>query len=297
MKVVNIITHNADFHTDEVFAVAILLLMLGKGVKSNIIRTRDESVIQTGDYVVDVGGMYDETLKRFDHHQIGGAGIRENGVPYASCGLVWKAYGKQIAGSEEVALHIDEKIISPLDASDNGVDTYTPRIDNVFPYLVQNFISSFNPTWKEDDAAADQSFMQMVAFAQTLLLREIAVIRDVKEGEKYVQEAYELAEDKRLIILDNDYNWYNVVLKYSEPLFVVYPNSAKDMWRLKTIQQDRFSYKSRKDLPEAWAGKKDAELQMVTGVSDAVFCHNKRFTSAARSKEGALALAHLALEN
>ena len=44
-----------------------------------------------------------------------------------------------------------------------------------------------------------------------------------------------------------------------------------------------------------WAGKKDEELQKITGVSDALFAHRKLFMAAAKSKEGALKLAKIAL--
>ena len=72
-----LITHNGSFHTDDIFACATLSLMLEKkGEKFEIIRTRDEEIIKTGDYVFDVGGVYDEEGNRFDHHQKGGAGVR-----------------------------------------------------------------------------------------------------------------------------------------------------------------------------------------------------------------------------
>ena len=36
---------------------------------AGIIRSRDPAVIESGDIVVDVGGVYDVTRRRFDHHQ------------------------------------------------------------------------------------------------------------------------------------------------------------------------------------------------------------------------------------
>ena len=105
-----LITHNGSFHADDIFACATLSLMLEKaGEKFEVIRTRDEEIIKTGDYVFDVGGIYDENLNRFDHHQIGGAGKRQGGIEYSSFGLVWKKFGEEICGSKEVALTIDKK--------------------------------------------------------------------------------------------------------------------------------------------------------------------------------------------
>ena len=77
---IKIVTHSSDFHTDDLFAVATILLALGDTKDFEIIRSRDMSVIETGDYVVDVGGIYDPEKNRFDHHQEGGAGKRDNGI-------------------------------------------------------------------------------------------------------------------------------------------------------------------------------------------------------------------------
>jgi uncharacterized UPF0160 family protein len=63
------------------------------------------------------------------------------------------------------------------------------------------------------------------------------------------------------------------------------------------VRENLAGFKNRKDLPQAWAGKVNEELQKITGVADATFCHNARFTCGAGSKEGALALAKLALDN
>ena len=56
-------------------------------------------------------------------------------------------------------------------------------------------------------------------------------------------------------------------------------------------------FEDRMKLPAAWAGLRDEELAKVTGVPDAVFCHRALFLAVAKSKEGALALAKLALSN
>ena len=55
-----LITHNGSFHADDLFACAVLFLLLEKrGEKFEIIRTRDENILKNGDYVFDVGGIYD----------------------------------------------------------------------------------------------------------------------------------------------------------------------------------------------------------------------------------------------
>jgi uncharacterized UPF0160 family protein len=87
-KKVKIVTHSSEFHADDVLAVAVVCLYLDKkGANYEIIRSREKDLINKGDYVLDVGGVYDISKNRFDHHQIGGAGVRENGIPYAAFGL------------------------------------------------------------------------------------------------------------------------------------------------------------------------------------------------------------------
>src|SRR3989344_2504806 len=96
-----LITHNGSFHTDDIFAAATLSVLLErKGETYEIIRTRDEEIIKTGDYVFDVGGIYDKEKNRFDHHQVGGAGKSESGIEYSSFGLVWEKFGEEFCNSK-----------------------------------------------------------------------------------------------------------------------------------------------------------------------------------------------------
>jgi len=53
----------------------------------------------------------------------------------------------------------------------------------------------------------------------------------------------------------------------------------------------------RVQMPQAWAGLIEADLQKITGVADAVFCHPGRFICGARSLAGAQELAARALKS
>lgn len=295
MKEIKIVTHNKHFHPDDVFAVAALSALIKEPFK--VLRTRNPLIIKNADYVVDVGGEYDEEKNRFDHHQKDGAGARENGIPYASFGLVWKKYGGEISGSDEVAKIIEKKIVESTDASDNGVGLIKPMFDGVYPYSYFNVVSSLNPTWKEKDKNYDERFMKAVESAKKILLREIEIAQHFILGKEFVEKAYEEAADKRLIILDNEYSWKEVVNKYKEPLFVIEPNFEEGSWRIAAVRDDIYSFKNRKNLPESWGGKRGEELALETGVSDAVFCHRNLFIAAASSKEGAIRMAKMAIDN
>ncbi len=285
-----LVTHNGTFHADDVFATATLSILNDGNVK--VVRTRDSEWFDKGDYVYDVGGEYDPSRNRFDHHQKGGAGARPNGIPYAAFGLVWKAYSEKICGSKEVADKIDEGLVSSIDAEDNGMDLYKRVNENVGPYTVQGIINAFRPSWKEDEEC-DEVFLELVEFAKKFLERKIKKAQDSLEGRVFVQRAYDEAKDKRLIVLDDHYPWRELFLEYPEPIYVIVPRL--DKWNVYAAQKEKNSFDNRKSLPEAWAGLRDGDLAKVTGVPDATFCHNGLFLAVAKSKEGAIALAEKAL--
>src|SRR3989344_5773340 len=173
-----LVTHNGSFHTDDVFACAALSLLLEREkVPFEIIRTRDEGVIAKADYVFDVGGVYDAEQNRFDHHQPGGAGKRENGIEYSSFGLVWRKFGEKLCGSREAADLLDKKLVAPIDALDNGFDL-VEKTHSVFPYLIQDFFRVMRPTWRETDSKIDEMFLKSVSIAKEILIREIIYAED-----------------------------------------------------------------------------------------------------------------------
>lgn len=295
-KNIKIVTHSSKFHTDDIFAVATLLLVLGEE-NVEVVRSREMEVIEKGDYVVDVGGVYDASRNRFDHHQIGGAGKRDNDVPYASFGLVWKHFGEKLCQNKEVADRIDQIIVQPIDANDNGFQFLETKVDNLYPLDTGLLTYIFSPTWKEDSKNIDDVFMDMVSYAKVLIGRVIEVRLHAYEGEKLVIEAYKNAKDKRLIELDERYPWEEVLSKFPEPLYVIYKKRIDENWSMKCVPKDFFTYSNRKKLPENWGGKSGTELEKASGVSGAVFCHNARFMAVAQTKDAILKMAEIALNS
>src|SRR3989344_4268003 len=174
-KKLKLVTHDGSFHTDDVFAAATLSLYLENlGKKFEIIRTRDEEIINSADYVFDVGGIYNAEKNRFDHHQVGGAGKRENEIPFSSFGLIWQKFGVEVTGKKEVADFIEQKLVLPVDANDSGVDLYFPKIS---PYTLQDVLAIFSPTSLED-LEKDKQFMKALLWAKEILQREIKKVND-----------------------------------------------------------------------------------------------------------------------
>lgn len=285
-----LVTHNDTFHSDDVFATATLMILLKNNVK--VVRTRDPEFFKKGDFVYDVGGEYNPDTNRFDHHQIGGAGVRANGIPYAAFGLIWKKYGEIICGSKQVADKIDTELVQAIDAEDNGLDTYTIN-GEVGPYIIQRLVNAFRPSWKEEENF-DKPFMELVFFIKKFLIRKITRSKASFEAENFIRDTYNKSEDKRIIVFEHKYPWRRFLLEYGEPIYVVIPKSNK--WNVYGVQKEKDSHEIRKQLPESWAGLRDEELVKITGVEDATFCHNGRFLVVAKSKEGAMLLAKKALE-
>ena len=290
-----LVTHDGSFHADDIFSTAVLSLFLAKqGEAFEVIRTRDTEIIKKGDFVYDVGGIYDENLNRFDHHQKGGAGKRENGIEYASIGLVWKKFGVELCGSKEIAELIEKRLVSPIDANDNGMSLVEKKYE-VFPYLIQDFFRVMRPTWREGDEKNNEMFFKCVEFAKIILEREIIHATDTILADKAISDIYNNTEDKRIIVFDQNYDGVEIFNKMPEVIFVVYPRNADNSWAVKAVRDDSMSFKNKRDLPSSWGGLNDEDLQKVTGVPDAVFCHRALFMAVAKTQEGAVKLAELAL--
>ena len=297
MKINKLVTHDGSFHADDIFACATLCLVLEKeGVKFEITRARNEEIIKNGDYFFDVGGVYDAETNRFDHHQKGGAGKRENSIEYSSFGLVWKKFGLKLTGSEEITELIDEHLVAPVDAFDNGFDLVENKYD-ISPYFIQHFFISMRPTWAEKDISNDKMFLKSVEIAKEILSREIMQAKDTFLAKERIISIYQNATEKRIIILDESYPYENILNNFSEPLFVVYPKTNDNLWGVKVIKENPKTFKSRKDFPSLWGGLQNEELQKISGVQDAVFCHKGLFMAVAKSKEGAIKLAQIAVES
>ena len=240
--------------------------------------------------MIDVGGEYNPELGRFDHHQRGGAGARENGIPYSSFGLIWQKYGVELCnGNKEVALAVDKNLVSTIDAIDCGyVDTVSQGIS------LSQTISMFNPTWQEPKEF-DSCFNEAVTFAERVLARFIASAKGGIEARGIVAEAIEKSDDARIIVLEQYTPWKTTVHALSkEALFMVYP-SETGQWRIQAVPVEPGSFTDKKSLPLEWAGLADQELADVTGLSDAMFCHNGRFIAGAKSFDSVMKMATMAV--
>lgn len=289
-----IATHNGSFHADEVFAIAALGLL---AEPFDVTRTRDRDEIAAADVRVDVGFESDPGAGAFDHHQRGGAGARDNGVQYASFGLVWRAFGARVCGGDaDVAARVDEVLVQGVDAQDTGQQLVTVPDGVRAPMTVTGAVGGFNPSWDEDLSEDEERarFDAAVAFAGGILEREIASAASGRRARRIVADGVAASPDPRIVELEANVPWKEVVVTTApEALYVLYPK--RQGWGVEAVPAELGTFDNRRDLPEAWAGLDGPALAALTGVQDALFCHAKRFLAVARSRHGAERLAELAL--
>ena len=294
-----IATHNGSFHADDIFACATLCYFLDqKKEKYQIKRTRDQEIINKADYVVDVGAIYDAERFRFDHHQSGGAGLRENGIPYASFGLVWKHFGERLCKSKDIADEIDHKLVQPIDAVDNGVSISEAGDCGLRDYGIHGIVAAYQCTWKQagEHREQDKRFFELVMFFKVLIAREIEQSTHRLEMVTIIQKAYDQADRKDIVEIPYHAGispLMQVFELHPETMFVVTRSNAN--WKALALRKEPCSFESRICFPKSWAGKRNEDFEELTGVSGAIFCHNALFMAVADSKQGAWQLAEQAL--
>jgi uncharacterized UPF0160 family protein len=308
-----IVTHSGKFHADDAWAAAVLEILYPG---SEIVRTRNQAIIDQADFAVDVGGVWDPASGRFDHHQKGFDGARQSGVVYASAGLVWREYGARCVaalaashtgqqlsddGAREIAYAIDADIVQYLDMSDTGAARNAPG-----SYGLSAVISGFNPNWMDEqrmgfgeptEAYRLQQFRRAMALLTDIMVNAVKYRVGATLAVEQVRQSEVLENGQVLFLKNSALPWTSVVRKeMPKVLFVISHNLGEQRYMLHTVPMSPETFDARADLPASWAGLRDAELAAVTGVADAGFCHNGRFIAAVKSYDGARVMARQALD-
>lgn len=284
----NFITHSGTFHADEVMASVILLNRFGS---MKIFRT--SSVSNKDAFVYDIG------FGEFDHHGINFDKARENGIKYASCGLIWKKFGKEIIGKLEVdnieTLYesIDKNLIMDIDRDDNG-----QALGVELPVKVQgipNLIGLFNPPWNDLSNESD-NFLKAVNFANTIFNNMIDKMLSKEAARKIVEKKIDESKDG-VLVLDNYMPWKDIVLsssnsKANEILYAIFP-SKRGGYNVVATPVSSGSFDVKKPFPKDWAGKENEELQKISGIDTITFCHKGLFICACKTFDDALKIAEI----
>lgn len=296
-----LVTHSGGFHADELLSSVILTRLFPQ---AKIVRSRDAQWITPSEdrIIYDVGGAYDAQARIFDHHQRG-APVREDGQPFSSFGLVWKHFGRDYLKAldipadhvETVHAAFDKSFVLPIDLVDNGAlspSTAGQLAGLTLPSLLETLKPAFDDREPDaDDRAFHQALVIARHFVEAGVGRHAAKLR----AETLVLEAIRATGDARVLELPMGMPFRPAIIKAGAEhlLFVVHPRD-KD-WCVTGIRRDEDGFALRADLPAAWAGLTNGDLEAASGVEGASFCHNGRFIAAARTREAALALAEIAV--
>ena len=286
-------THSGKFHADDVMATAILRLLLGD-VK--VIRTRDENILSKLDFV------YDISFGEFDHHQLKRE-IRENNIPYAACGLVWREFGsrviqKFISKFDEndimsIFNYVDKNLVQGIDAVDNGIDIKSEIKVTSISDIVQNF----NPTWDSNESK-DDAFEEAALFASEVIKRVITRQVSVINAKIIVNEAFQNRNTNEIMVLKNGCPWLQQLLKIDlekEVLFVISPGDNAEDFKIQTVKKTVDTFEARKDILESIRGKSSEEINSIIKINDAIFCHKAGFIASTKSMESAMEIAKLSI--
>lgn len=293
-KKANAITHGGTFHSDDVIATVILEKLLGTLYLYRTFSPADLKDIDDNVIVFDFG------FGKYDHHQKGGNGVRDNGIPYASAGLLWRDFGHKILKNtpdpDFIWEFIDSRLIQGIDAKDNG--SLPGFIYPTQPMLFSEAILGFNPTWDKTDSANEQ-FFKAVVFAQTVFDNLIETASAEAKAKLLVEGAL-TNTDGNILILDKFIPWQKTIMSDANPkasdIFVVIYPSNRGGYNIQPVPKGYIGNKEyRVSIPESWKGLNGEALQSITGVADATFWHTAGFIGAANSLEGAKALAKLLL--
>ncbi|KAF4350367.1 hypothetical protein G4B88_030885 [Cannabis sativa] len=292
MATTNLIgTHNGTFHCDEALACYFLRLT-NKFSAAKILRTRDIQVLDSLEALVDVGGVYDPSRNRFDHHQHGFHQVLGHGftTKLSSAGLVYKA----------------------IDAIDNGINQYD--IDQPPKYVNNTNLSSrvgrLNLDWldhdlsseKEDEAfqcamnLAGSEFLDILNFHARSWLPARSIVMECLLARGNIDPS------KEIMVLTKSCPWKLHIFELEEEMkidppikYVIYQDDRNKTWRIQAVAISHDKFESRRPLPSVWRGLEHDKLSEVAGIPGCVFVHMSGFIGGNLSYEGALAMARVSL--
>jgi len=162
-------THSGTFQADEAMGV-FLLRQIPAYRNSKVVRSRDPKVLDALDIVIDVGGVYDHSKLRYDHHQRGyderfeDKRFEKRCTKLSASGLVYRHYGKDVIRAFYPDITDDylnlaytkvyDSLLEALDAIDTGVE---PVEDESIALLYKDStglssrVGRLNPRWNEVD--------------------------------------------------------------------------------------------------------------------------------------------------
>ena len=273
------VTHAGNFHADDVFSSMFMARLYG-----------DITLIRLNDYKDDGSKIaFDIGLGKFDHHQANYNKKRANGIHYCGFGLLWQEYGLKylrkikVKYPEKVFNILDELLVIQIDAIDNG-EYFIDAPFNI--YTLAGLIEQFRPKIgkKEDE---NECFLKAVSFADIIFeqilndaIGKVYALNEIEKKKRSIKD--------NILILDKYIPYEYAIFKLELDVnFVVYP-SNRGCYAAHTVPTKYKGFTPKIPFKKEWAGLRDEELQKVSGIKTAHFCHKKLFLATATTKEDAI---------
>ena len=271
------ITHAGNFHADDVFSTAFLEKLYG-----NITLIRLKEYIDDGSKLAyDIGGGL------YDHHQKD-AKKRPNGLTYSGFGLLWNSFGLKyleklkLPNKEDIFKIFDDLLVTQIDAVDNGEFS----IESSFNiYLIDDLIKLYRPNTNEEE---NTCFLEAVAFASELFDK---ILKDCLIKVETINKLKNNLNIQNRVLILKEFIPYEYAIFYLDIAkdidFVIYP-SNRGGYTTHTVPISYKSTISKIPLNAKWAGLRNSELQKVSQIKTAKFCHRNLFIANADTLEDAL---------
>ncbi|KAL4655719.1 UPF0160 protein MYG1, mitochondrial [Arapaima gigas] len=320
MSVLKIGTHNGTFHCDEVLA-CFFLRQLPEYKDADIVRTRDPTLLDQCDIVVDVGGEFDPKRHRYDHHQRSFNETFNSLCPekpwktkLSSAGLVYLHFGHRVLmeltqlGRDDQQLEVlfdklYENFVEEVDAVDNGILQYDGEARYAVSTTLSARVSHLNPRWNNKSQDTEEGFRKAMAMVATefldrldfyqnswlpaRLLVETAVRNRTQvdpSGEVVVLEQGGCPWKEHLFSLETELN-------VQPPIKFVLYQDQNAQWRVQCVPAGLHTFQNRLSLLEEWCGVRDEALSDLSGIPGCIFVHASGFIGGNCTRQGALEMA------
>ncbi|XP_071954836.1 MYG1 exonuclease-like isoform X2 [Antedon mediterranea] len=317
-------THSGTFHCDEVLA-CFMLKQLPQYKDAEIVRTRDKVVLDECDIVVDVGGVYDPSKHRYDHHQRTFTScmntVRPN-KPWAtklsSAGLVYCHFGEDVIAEilgigkddDKIGAIFDkvyENFMEEIDAIDNGISACKdPK------YIISTGLSSrvkhLNPSWNGKDQNIEPRFQSAMEVTGSEFIDRIKYYNDCWWPAREIVEAalknrFNVDPSGEVIeFTQGGCPWkehlyaLEETMKIETPIKYALYTDQNGKYRVQCVSISSTSFDNRLSLPEKWRGVRDEELSNLSGIPGCIFVHASGFIGGNETRDGALTMARKSLE-
>jgi uncharacterized UPF0160 family protein len=300
-KIIKVCIHDGMFHADEITALVIIMIALGKDNVEHI-RSRNFPDFMRADFAVDVGGKYDG-VRFFDHHQNDFFKMHEGtDIKYAAAGLVWDRFCPTIAvkyfGDTDINrinrfyTYVVNNLILGIDAVDNGQYRDNNSIhQNTLSSIVKTFnVDNYIANWEKQNIA----FKQIVEFIYQYLDRFFENTANSILDEDIVLNAYAVSDSGIMVLPKFIPSWKNIMLRVdaNHKVKVCLVEAKPGEWSITSALNEANSMEPLCPSPLFLRGVDKSDNAMLqTGVF--TFVHKSGYTGSfkASSREDAIKVA------